>query len=118
MPASSTSAYSTACYAVGTPGHSWQLVAQGRAPAAHKGLALAAKAMAGVARDVFLDGSTFRDRSPHVTKKGFLGELQAGAAIMFRGVRISYTHTWQTEQFDRQKSGLFNFGSLAVSARF
>jgi aminobenzoyl-glutamate utilization protein B len=41
-----------ACYAVGTPGHSWQLVAQGQAPAAHKGLALAAKAMAGVAVDV------------------------------------------------------------------
>lgn len=40
-----------ASYAVGTPGHSWQLVAQGRAPAAHKGLALAAKAMAGVAID-------------------------------------------------------------------
>ena len=42
----------TACYAVGTPGHSWQLVAQGRAPAAHKGLLLAAKAMGGVAVDV------------------------------------------------------------------
>jgi aminobenzoyl-glutamate utilization protein B len=41
-----------ACYAVGTPGHSWQLVAQGRAPAAHKGLRLAAKAMAGVAADL------------------------------------------------------------------
>lgn len=41
-----------ACYAVGTPGHSWQLVAQGQAPAAHKGLSLAAKAMAGVAVDV------------------------------------------------------------------
>ena len=41
-----------ACYAVGTPGHSWQLVAQGLAPAAHKGLSLAAKAMAGVAVDV------------------------------------------------------------------
>ncbi len=42
----------TACYAVGTPGHSWQLVAQGRAPAAHKGLLLAAKAMGGVAIEV------------------------------------------------------------------
>jgi aminobenzoyl-glutamate utilization protein B len=44
-----------ACFAVGTPGHSWQLVAQGRAPAAHKGLKLAAKAMAGVALDVLRD---------------------------------------------------------------
>ena len=49
-----------ACYAVGTPGHSWQLVAQGRMPAAHKGLALAAKAMAGVAADVFSDPALLR----------------------------------------------------------
>ncbi|MGY3473495.1 amidohydrolase [Bradyrhizobium ottawaense] len=41
-----------ACYAVGTPGHSWQLVAQGKSPAAHKGIAFAAKAMAGLAADV------------------------------------------------------------------
>ncbi|GGE14816.1 hypothetical protein RWK44_30815 [Rhizobium sp. 25PS6] len=44
------------CYAVGTPPHSWQLVAQGKAPAAHKGIALAAKAMAAVARDLFING--------------------------------------------------------------
>ncbi len=72
----------------------------------------------GVARDVFLDGSTFRDRSPGVNKKGFFGELHAGLALMAYGVRLSYTHTWQTEQFSRQKSGLFNFGSVALSARF
>lgn len=44
-----------ACYAVGTPGHSWQLVAQGKMPAAHKGLAHAAKAMAGTAVEVLGD---------------------------------------------------------------
>lgn len=44
-----------ACYAIGTPYHSWQLVAQGKAPAAHKGIALAAKAMACVAKDLFTD---------------------------------------------------------------
>lgn len=42
----------TACYAAGTPYHSWQLVAQGKAPAAHKGMSHAAKAMAGVATDL------------------------------------------------------------------
>lgn len=41
-----------ASFAVGTPGHSWQLVAQGKSPAAHKGITFAAKAMAGVAYDV------------------------------------------------------------------
>ncbi len=45
----------TACYAVGTPGHSWQLTAQGRQPAAHKGLVHAAKAMASTAADVLTD---------------------------------------------------------------
>lgn len=43
-----------ACYAMGTPGHSWQLVAQGKAPAAHKGLVHAAKAMAAVGADLFV----------------------------------------------------------------
>ena len=41
-----------ATYAIGTPGHSWQLTAQGKMPAAHKGLVHVAKAMAGTALDV------------------------------------------------------------------
>ena len=36
--------------AIGTPLHTWQMTAQGKAPAAHKGMTHAAKAMAGVAR--------------------------------------------------------------------
>ncbi|OWO89575.1 amidohydrolase [Rhizobium esperanzae] len=44
-----------ASYAVGTPGHSWQLVAQGTSPASHKGITFAAKAMAGLAYDVISD---------------------------------------------------------------
>jgi len=42
------------CYALGTPGHSWQQVAQGKASWAHKGMLLAAKAMAGTALDLCL----------------------------------------------------------------
>ncbi|HMK80693.1 MAG TPA: M20 family metallopeptidase [Xanthobacteraceae bacterium] len=38
-----------AAFAIGTPFHSWQLVAQGKAPAAHKGMVQVAKAMATVA---------------------------------------------------------------------
>ncbi|WP_160000002.1 amidohydrolase [Roseomonas sp. 18066] len=44
-----------ATYAIGTPGHSWQLVAQGKAPAAHKGLEHVAKVMAATAAAVFED---------------------------------------------------------------
>ena len=42
-----------ATYAVGTPGHTWQVVAQGKAGAAHAGLAHVAKVMAGTAADLF-----------------------------------------------------------------
>ncbi|WP_413728625.1 amidohydrolase [Sodalis sp. RH19] len=42
-------------YAIGTPGHSWQLTAQGMMPAAHKGLAYAAKVMAATAIDTLTD---------------------------------------------------------------
>ncbi len=39
--------------ALGTPFHSWQLTAQGKSPAAHKGMIHAAKIMAAVGRDLF-----------------------------------------------------------------
>ncbi|SED92110.1 aminobenzoyl-glutamate utilization protein B [Rhizobiales bacterium GAS191] len=58
-----------ATYAIGTPGHSWQLVAQGKAPAAHKGMEHAAKVMATTAIDLIVDPNLieaakadFRDR--------------------------------------------------------
>ena len=44
-----------ATYAIGTPGHSWQLVAQGKLPAAHKGMEHAAKVMASTAIDLIAD---------------------------------------------------------------
>jgi aminobenzoyl-glutamate utilization protein B len=40
-----------ATYAIGTPGHSWQLTAQGKTPAAHKGMIHTAKVMAATAVD-------------------------------------------------------------------
>lgn len=71
-----------------------------------------------IARDVFLDGSTFRSHSPHVTKKPFVGEFEAGVGVILYGIRLTYTQTWQTQGFRNQRSGLFNFGSVALSARF
>lgn len=68
------------CYAAGTPYHSWQLVAQGKAPAAHKGLTHAAKAMAGLATDLINDPellkaaksefSQFRENHPFMNPVG------------------------------------------------
>lgn len=45
-------AYVATC-ALGTPFHSWQLTAQGKSPAAHKGMVHAAKIMAATGRDLF-----------------------------------------------------------------
>jgi aminobenzoyl-glutamate utilization protein B len=44
-----------ATYAIGTPGHSWQLTAQGKNPAAHKGLVHVAKIMAATAAEALRD---------------------------------------------------------------
>lgn len=41
--------------AIGTPFHAWQTVAQGKLPAAHKGMIYAAKAMSGTAVSIFTD---------------------------------------------------------------
>ncbi|WP_273692278.1 M20 family metallopeptidase [Ketogulonicigenium vulgare] len=44
-----------ATHAIGTPGHSWQITAQGKMPAAHKGMIYAAKVMAGTGVEMLLD---------------------------------------------------------------
>ncbi len=71
-----------------------------------------------VAYDVTLDGSTFRDRTPSVHRIWDVGEFEAGLAVILYGVRVSYTQTWQTQEFRGARSGLFNFGSLAMSVTF
>ena len=71
-----------------------------------------------VGYDATLQGSTFRSREPHVSKIWDVGELEAGAALLYHGVRLTYTQTWQTQEFQHAKSGLFNFGSVALSAKF
>jgi aminobenzoyl-glutamate utilization protein B len=44
-----------ATYAIGTPGHSWQLTAQGKSSFAHKGMVFVAKVMATTAADALRD---------------------------------------------------------------
>ena len=63
-----------ACWAVGTPFHTWQAVAQGRSPHAHKGMAQAAKVMAATA----LDG--FRDPELLARAKAELARRRGGSA--------------------------------------
>ncbi len=58
-------AWVTTC-AFGTPFHSWQLTAQGKSPAAHKGMVHAAKVMAATGRRLFEDaGLLARAKAEH-----------------------------------------------------
>lgn len=70
-----------------------------------------------IARDAFLDGA-LTGRSAHVSRRPLMADIEGGLALLWRGTRISYTHTWQTDAFRGQKAGLFNFGSIALSTRF
>jgi lipid A 3-O-deacylase len=67
--------------------------------------------------DATLDGNPFRS-GPHVSRQPFVGELEAGLAVIYRGVRVTYTHVAQTSSFYGQRGGLFQFGSVAASVRF
>lgn len=49
------------CFALGTPLHTWQVVAQGRSSLGHKGMLHAAKVMAGTAVTLFDDTETLRE---------------------------------------------------------
>ncbi|WP_158744582.1 lipid A deacylase LpxR family protein [Acidisphaera sp. L21] len=70
-----------------------------------------------VGTDVTLTGNNFHS-GRSVPAKWDVGELELGAAVVYRGVRITYTQVWQTQQFSTAKSGLFNYGSLAAAVRF
>jgi aminobenzoyl-glutamate utilization protein B len=60
-----------ATYAIGTPGHSWQVVAQGKAPAAHTGMVHVAKVMAGTAVDALRNPDVIaKAKADHAARTG------------------------------------------------
>lgn len=70
----------------------------------------------GVARNIFLDGNTFRD-SRSVDKLPWVGDAQYGFVVEWPEIRLSYTHVLRTREYHSQ-SGADNFGALAVSVKF
>lgn len=67
----------------------------------------------GVARNIFLDGSTWRS-SLSVDKKPFVGDMQAGIALRLRAIELSYTYVLRGEEFYGQH-GNTRFGALCLS---
>ncbi len=70
-----------------------------------------------VAYDVTLDGNAWQ-HSRSVDIVPVVGEIQGGLALMFHGVRLTYTQVVQTQEYRHQKGGPHQFGSLAASVRF
>ena len=69
-----------------------------------------------VARDIFLDGNTFRD-SPSVDKKMLVGDAYYGLGVIFGTWQFTYTQAVRTEEFEGQ-DGKSYFGSVALSKAF
>ncbi len=58
-----------ATHAIGTPAHTWQITAQGKSPAAHKGMAHAAKVMARTAEKLLADPALLAEaRAEHAAR--------------------------------------------------
>ena len=76
-----------ATYAIGTPGHSWQLTAQGKTAAAHKGMLHVAKVMAGTAADVLSDPALLAaakaDHHARLAQTPYVSPLPAGLQPAF-----------------------------------
>jgi lipid A 3-O-deacylase len=66
-----------------------------------------------VARNIFLDGNTFKD-SRSVKKKPFVGDVQWGVALTLRAYRLSFTHVVRTQEFKSQTER-DQFGAISLS---
>jgi hypothetical protein len=69
-----------------------------------------------VARDLFLDGNTFR-ASAHVAREPYVADFQTGFSLSSGEWRMTYTYVWRTDEFKTQ-GGRQDFGSLSLSRRF
>ena len=65
-----------------------------------------------VARDIFLDGNTFRD-SQSIDKRPLVADFKLGAVAVLGSARLSFTHDFRTKEFYGQPK-MDQFGSLAL----
>jgi lipid A 3-O-deacylase len=70
-----------------------------------------------VARDIFLDGNTFR-ASRSVDKNPFVADLSAGVGLIAGRWQLTYTQVWRTREFKGQTGDYNNFGSLTLSRAY
>jgi hypothetical protein len=69
-----------------------------------------------VARNIFLDGNTFRD-SHSVDKEPFVINCIGGIGMIVHRFKITYSYVYQTKEFETQKDEQ-QFGAISVSFTF
>jgi len=75
---------------------------------------LAVYDMAFVARNIFLDGNTFKDSASVPERDYFIGQFTAGIGMDIYDIHIALLNTHKTQDFALDTKG-FNFGTIAVS---
>lgn len=63
-----------------------------------------------VGRNIFIEGNTFRD-GPGVEPNRLVADFQAGVALQYSGVEMTYTHVLRTPEIEGKHS-FSKFGSL------
>lgn len=69
-----------------------------------------------VARNIFLDGNTFRS-SPHVDKRPLVADLTTGVAMSVGKYRITYALNQRTREYDTQHQSDV-YGAVSLGYRF
>lgn len=69
-----------------------------------------------IARDIFLDGNTFRD-SPSIDKEPFVASFGFGASIIAGSWKLTYTQIHRTKQFKQQQRS-HSYGSISIAYTF
>lgn len=70
-----------------------------------------------VGHDEVIEGSDFQSsRGVPVTRT--VGTFELGGAIVWRGLRFSYTQVFQTSRFHGEQGDIHEFGSFAISGMF
>ena len=69
-----------------------------------------------VARNILLDGNTFRD-SHSVDKKPFVADFIGGIGIIIHRFKITYSYVYRTKEFETQREEQ-EFGAVSLSFTF
>ena len=69
-----------------------------------------------MARNIFLDGNTFRD-SPSIDKEYFVGDVTTGLALTWDDYRLSYYMTYRSPEYEGQEENTL-FGGLSLAYRY